>query len=144
MKISLPITLLITLVSVNIEQVSAKKNDDSIGQTDAMRYTANVQPVIPFKLTDEWTLVIRTIVPFIHAEPTVQGGPSLGDLGDIQQSFFFAPQPTANGVIWGTGSVFAYPTATDDRLRSEKFGLGPAGLILPESTSRKFRMGIAF
>jgi hypothetical protein len=49
-------------------------------------------------------------------------------LGDIQQSFFFAPSPLSNGIIWGAGLVFAYPTATDDRLGSEKFGLGPAGV----------------
>ncbi|GIR25366.1 MAG: hypothetical protein CM15mP39_11770 [Synechococcus sp.] len=27
----------------------------------------NVQPVFPFKLSDDWTLVTRTIIPFINA-----------------------------------------------------------------------------
>jgi hypothetical protein len=160
MKISLPITLLITLLSftINIKQVSAKEDDDSIvqklqnpvaglisvpiqsnwdfgiGKTEAMRYTANVQPVIPFELTKDWNLITRTIVPFIHAEATEPDGPNLGGLGDIQQSFFFAPvKPTANKIIWGVGPIFAYPTASDDRLGSEKFGIGPAGVILQQN-----------
>jgi hypothetical protein len=117
----------------NLISVPIQSNwDFGIGQTDAMRYTVNVQPVIPFKLTDEWTLITRTIIPFIHAEATVQDGLNLSGLGDIQQSFFFARPPTANGIIWGVGPIFAYPTASDDRLGSEKFGLGPAGLLLQQ------------
>lgn len=119
-----------SLISVPIQS----NWDFGIGQTNAMRYTANIQPVIPFQLTDDVNLITRTIVPFIHAEATVTGGPNLSGLGDIQQSFFFAPtRPTANGIIYAVGPIFAYPTATDDRLGSEKFGLGPSAVILQQN-----------
>lgn len=66
--------------------------DFGIGPADAMRYTANIQPVIPFSLSDHWNLVTRTIVPVIYAESPVIGGSDKAGLGDIVQSFFFSPK----------------------------------------------------
>ncbi|MGH8588121.1 MAG: hypothetical protein ACREXX_01930 [Gammaproteobacteria bacterium] len=60
--------------------------DFGIGPADAMRYTANVQPVIPFSLNQGWNLITRTIMPFIHAESPVPGGSDAGGSGDIVQS----------------------------------------------------------
>ena len=42
--------------------------DFGIGPADAMRYTVNIQPVIPVSLTTDWNLIIRTILPVIYAE----------------------------------------------------------------------------
>src|SRR6266567_9266471 len=42
--------------------------DFGIGSANATRYTANIQPVIPFSLGDDWNLITRTIVPVIYAE----------------------------------------------------------------------------
>ena len=47
----------------------------------------NVQPVIPFKVSDGLTLVTRTIVPFI-SQPGPRGT-SIQSLGDINPSVFF-------------------------------------------------------
>ena len=47
--------------------------DFGIGRADAMRYTLNVQPVIPISLSHSWNLITRTIVPFIHAESPIPG-----------------------------------------------------------------------
>lgn len=117
--------------------------DFGIGQTDAMRYTANLQPVIPFELNDDWNLITRTIVPFIHAEATIPGGANLSGLGDIQQSLFFSPaKPSANRIIWGLGPVFNYPTATDGRLGTEQFGLGPAAVILKQTNPWTFGLQV--
>src|SRR5438093_10065511 len=56
-------------------QVPIQNNwDFGIGSATAMRYTANVQPVVPFSLNDDWNLVTRTIVPVIYAESPVKGG----------------------------------------------------------------------
>ncbi len=99
------------------------------GPAKAMRYTANVQPVIPFSLTKDWLLITRTIVPIIYAESRVQGGDDKFGLGDILQSFFLAPKEPVRGWILGAGPVFSYPSATDDALGSEKFGLGPTAVV---------------
>lgn len=41
---------------------------------DGWRYTLNVQPVIPISLDDNWNLIIRTIIPYIHQEDVFKGG----------------------------------------------------------------------
>jgi hypothetical protein len=116
-----------SLISVPIQN----NWDFGIGATDAMRYTVNIQPVIPFKLNDDLNLITRTIVPIIHAESPVAGGDSISGMGDIVQSFFLSPaKPTASGIIWGAGPVFLYPSATNNRLGTEKFGLGPTAVLL--------------
>ena len=107
--------------------------DFGIGPADAMRYTVNIQPVIPVSLSTEWNLIIRTIMPVIYAESPVPGGDNKAGLGDITQSFFFSPKkPTSGGWIWGVGPVFLYPTATDSALGAEKFGLGPTAVVLKQ------------
>jgi len=124
-KLSNPIA---SLISVPIQN----NWDFGIGSANAMRYTANIQPVIPFSLNTNWNLITRTIVPVIYAEST---GPGVGDksgLGDIVQSFFFSPKEPVGGWIMGAGPVLLYPTATDDALGSEKFGLGPTAVLLKQ------------
>ena len=63
--------------------------DFGIGPANAMRYTANIQPVIPFSLSKDWNLITRTILPLIYAESPVPGGSDKSGLGDMLQSFFF-------------------------------------------------------
>ena len=118
-----------SLISVPIQN----NWDFGIGPADAMRYTVNIQPVIPFSLTTDWNLITRTILPVIYAESPVPGGDNTAGLGDIVQSVFFSPKaPTSGGWIWGVGPVFLYPSATDDALGAEKFGLGPTAVVLKQ------------
>src|SRR5262245_5250335 len=51
--------------------------DFGIGPADAMKYTVNIQPVIPVSLTHDWNLIIRTILPVIYAESPLPGGDSM-------------------------------------------------------------------
>ncbi|MGH8584930.1 MAG: transporter [Gammaproteobacteria bacterium] len=106
--------------------------DFGIGPADAMRYTVNVQPVIPFSLNQGWNLITRTIMPFIHAESPVPGGSDAGGSGDIVQSFFFSPKDPVGGWIVGGGPVFLYPAASDDVLGAEKWGAGPTAVLLKQ------------
>jgi hypothetical protein len=118
----------------NLISVPLKLNwDTGIGATDAERYTLNVQPVIPFSIGQDWNLITRTIVPIIHAQAVALGGDSETGLGDTTQSFFFSPkQPTGGGWIWGAGPVFLYPSASEDVLGGEKWGLGPTVVALKQ------------
>ena len=87
----------------------------------------NVQPVIPFSLTDDWNLISRTILPVIYQE-TSSGwnSDSQFGLGNTTQSLWLSPvEPTPNGLIWGVGPVFYLPTATDDALGPDTWGAGP-------------------
>ncbi|MDA8239339.1 MAG: hypothetical protein M0Z67_03085 [Nitrospiraceae bacterium] len=107
--------------------------DFGIGPANAMRYTLNVQPVIPFELSKDWNLITRTIVPYIYAESPVEGGDDKSGLGDITQSFLLSPVKPVNGWILAFGPILRYPTATDDALGGEKWGAGPQVLALQQN-----------
>lgn len=97
---------------------------------DGFRYTANVQPVIPVSLGDDWNMISRTILPVISQHDVTGPGSSQFGLGDITQSLFFSPKQAKNGVVWALGPVFLIPTGTDRALGSGKWGAGPTGLLL--------------
>ena len=115
----------------NLISVPVQNNwDFGIGPADAMRYTANIQPVIPLTLTEDWNLITRTILPVIYAESPVAGGRDASGLGDVVQSFFLSPNEPVGGWILGGGPVFLWPTATDSQLGSGKWGAGPTVVAL--------------
>ncbi len=107
--------------------------DFGIGVNDATRFTLNVQPVIPVSLTEDWNLIIRTILPVIDAESPAPGIDDASGLGDTVQSFFFSPKEPVNGWILAAGPVALWPTATDSLLGGEKWGAGPTGLALKQT-----------
>ena len=92
--------------------------DNDIGRNDeGSKITTNVQPVIPFKLNENWNIITRTIFPIISQDKIYPGAGSQSGLGDITEQLFFSPKkPTAGGIIWGVGAVFMVPTATDSKL----------------------------
>jgi hypothetical protein len=99
---------------------------------EGFQYKLNFQPVIPVSLSEQLNLISRTIVPFVHQENVV-GDSRQSGLSDTVQSLFFSPTaPTGGGWIWGAGPVFLIPTATDELLGSEKFGLGPTAVVLKQ------------
>jgi hypothetical protein len=75
--------------------------DEGFGPKDAGRFTLNIQPVIPFDISEDWNLITRTIVPVIHQESIADGVDSDFGLGDTLQSFFFSPKQPVNGVQIG-------------------------------------------
>jgi hypothetical protein len=108
--------------------------NENIGPAeDGSQFYVNVQPVIPFALNEDWNLISRTIMPFIHQEDIFPGAGSQTGLGDVTQSLFFSPSQSMNGFTWGAGPVFLIPTATDDLLGGEKWGAGPTAVALWQS-----------
>src|SRR6185295_17149461 len=120
-----PVSSLISVPFQNNFDFNLGPNDDGF------KYTLNFQPVIPFSLTRDWNVIVRTIVPFIHQEDVFPGTTQDG-LSDITQSFFFSPKQGVGGMTIGVGPVFLYPSATDDLLGSEKWGAGPTIVILKQ------------
>lgn len=97
---------------------------------DGSRSLLNIQPVIPFSLSEDWNLITRTIIPLIDQQDLPVRGADESGLGDIMQSFFFSPKAPVKGWILAAGPVALYPTASDDVLGGEKWGVGPTGLVL--------------
>lgn len=117
-----------SLISVPIQN----NLDYGIGSEDALRFTANVQPVIPFSISKDWNLITRTIVPVIYYEPPFGVGDYKYGLGDTTQSFFFSPKAPFGGWILAVGPVALWPTATDSVLGTGKWGAGPTVLALQQ------------
>ena len=108
--------------------------DSNIGPNDdGDRYVLNIQPVIPFALNDDWNIISRTILPVVTQDDILPGVGSQSGLGDVLQSVFFSPkQLTESGWVWGAGPVLLLPTATNDLLGADKWGLGPTAVALKQ------------
>ncbi|MCP3879849.1 MAG: transporter [Sulfitobacter sp.] len=106
--------------------------DQDIGAGDeGQRLRTNIQPVIPFHLSQDWNLISRTIVPLIDQDDIFPGEGSQSGLGDVSLSLFLSPKkPAANGLVWGVGPIFLLPTATDALLGAKKWGAGPTAVVL--------------
>jgi len=125
-KLSNPVAALISVPFQNNFEFGGGPKDDGF------RYLLNFQPVVPISLNTNWNLISRTILPIINQDNLVNNSSQSG-LGDITQSLFFSPkEPTHGGWIWGAGPAFLIPTATDDLLGTEKFGLGPTAVLLKQ------------
>ena len=91
----------------------------------------NMQPLIPFSLNEDWHLISRTIVPFIHQEDVAWIGQDQTGVGDILQSFFFSPSETPDhGWIWGVGPATSMPTASRSAFGIDSWALGPTAVAL--------------
>jgi hypothetical protein len=83
-----------------------------------------IQPVIPFNLNAEWSVITRTILPLIDQPGLAPGEGWTQGPGDTQLSLFLSP--TRSGAwVWGVGPVFQIPSATNDALGQGKWGAGP-------------------
>ena len=113
--------------------VPLQLNYDTGYANDGEKWLLNVQPVVPISLNDDWNMISRTIVPIADQHDVANSGSQSG-LGDITQSLFFSPKkPTASGWILGVGPAFLLPSATDDLLGTEKWGLGPTAVMLKQT-----------
>lgn len=99
-----------------------------IGPYNGVKYTINVQPVIPFKLSDNLNLITRYILPVVDQRNITGLNTHEFGLSDATVTAFFAPK--SSKLIYGIGPAFLVPTATEKFLGTEKFGLGPSLLIM--------------
>jgi len=86
----------------------------------------NIQPVVPFSLSPDLTLVTRTILPVL-SQPTAAGNQN--GIGDLNPSFFFVPKGKG---VWtlGFGPTLVLPTASDSSLGRGKWSAGPAAVAV--------------
>lgn len=97
---------------------------------DGSRYTLTLQPVIPFSITDDWNVISRSNLSFVHQGnlATVDAGAT--GLATTTESLFLSPKQTrVHGLTWGLGPIVALPT-TDDQLGARDLGLGPTVALI--------------
>ena len=100
-----------------------------IGPDDETQNILNIQPVWPISLNDNWNVITRTILPVISQPDILTGEGRTNGLGDMTFTAFFSPAK-ASSLTWGAGPVFLLPTATDDNLGSDKWGVGASVVVL--------------
>jgi hypothetical protein len=101
-----------------------------VGPKDGEQNVLDIQPVVPFHLSDDWNLISRTIVPVIY-EPYIS--PTTGNatgLGDAQIALYLSPATPKDSIIWGVGPAIAFPTATERYLGQGKFSAGLSAVVL--------------
>jgi hypothetical protein len=99
--------------------------------SSSTQYVLNIQPVLPGKVTDEWNLITRPIIPVIRQPDLIDGGETWG-LADIQLQTYLSPSGT-DKVTWGVGPVFQFPSATDGKkLGTQKWSAGPGAVVLTQ------------
>ncbi len=115
-----------------------------MGPKERSQNILNVQPVYPVSVGDDWNLITRTILPLV-SQPGLTGFSLVGDtivvdpnglekertfgLGDTTFTAFLSPKDSGN-ITWGVGPVVLLPTATDDAIGSDKWGLGVSAVVL--------------
>lgn len=128
-KLSNPVA---NLISVPIQF----NYNEGYGPKDAGQVLVNIQPVIPFSISEKWNLITRTILPVVWQGSPAEGVDSEFGLGDTTQSFFFSPKE--GSVIWGVGPAVLWPTATSDELGTRQWGLGPTAVVLKQTDGWTF------
>lgn len=113
------------LISVPLQNNSNFK----VGPNGRAQDVLNLEPVIPFKISENWMVITRTIQPIVWQPfPTQTTGGQYG-LGDMVTTFFLSPRKPGK-LIWGFGPAFAVPTATSTFLGQGKFSPGPSAVVL--------------
>lgn len=98
-----------------------------IGDNNSTQNILNFQPVIPLSF-EKLRVYTRFIVPFV-SQPGLAGGDNKSGIGDMNMTVFFSPNKESN-ITWGFGPVLQFPTASDSKLGSQEFGIGPAFVVI--------------
>ena len=114
-----------SLISVPIQNNS----NFGVGPEDRTQDVLNIQPVIPVRVSENWTLITRIIQPIVwQPYPSDPTGGEYG-FGDMNPTFFLSPAKPGK-LIWGGGPAFVIPTATNQILGQGKFSIGPSAVAL--------------
>jgi hypothetical protein len=120
----------IMTIGNNFDFITFKGDLPGADDESAFRYV--FQTAFPFKMSDGGTVFFRPAIPILFNDPVPdgQGGfSSQGtDIGDTGFDFSYG-KTTSSGILWGGGLVGTIPTATNDVLGKDKWGLGPEALF---------------
>lgn len=101
----------------------------------------NFQPSLPVPIGKSRMLLVRPVFPLVTVPTFDENGEKTGaetGLGDMNVFSLYGPDKK-DGLIWGVGMTFTFPTATSDYLGSGKTQLGPALMAL--SITKKWTIG---
>jgi hypothetical protein len=105
--------------------------EQNVGPNDSTRFILNVQPVMPFSISQDWNLIARVIMPLVGQPVLFEGGTAAFGLGDVLTSLFFSPRK--GGITWGVGPVISLPSTAIPTLGTEKWSAGPTAVVLKQA-----------
>lgn len=89
----------------------------------------NIQPVLPFKLNEDWNLITRTILPLVSQPALTPNSNRTFGTGDMTFTAFLSPKNSGKW-IWGIGPAIVLPTASSSSLGADKWAAGPSVVAL--------------
>lgn len=95
---------------------------------DETMFNLNVQPVMPFRLAENWNVIARAIIPF-YSFPGGAPAERVTGVGDLQAQLYVTPGSPGR-LIWGLGPVFSFPTATNAFVETGSWAAGPGAVAL--------------
>ena len=103
-----------------------------IGSFSRTQTILNLQPVLPFRMTERWNMVTRVIMPLVSQPYLNRHEGTKNGLGDLSPGFFLSPAKQGR-LSWGAGPTFSLPTATNSAIGSGKWAAGPSviGVVQP-------------
>lgn len=136
---------LTNLWSITFQENYANYKGDAVNG-DRTVNTAFFQPALPIPIGEEYDkiFIARPVIPHVKV-PTFSDagdGSTTGDdagLGDIQAFAMIGPN-RVDGVVWGLGATFKFPTASEDSLGQEKWQAGPAAMLFKFTS--KWSLGV--
>lgn len=103
-----------------------------MGEYDRMQTVINIQPVLPAKISKNWNLINRLIIPvMVQPDFNAESG-STGGLGTINYTPFFSPKPFGGKVTIGFGPSLLIPTVTSGAMGDGQFAIGPSVVLFAE------------
>lgn len=125
---------LTSLWSLTFQNNTSFYEGDSI---DGTEYSNNLffQPFMPFELGSrkQAMFTVRPVFPLVTQPIFDSSNPResydhVTGLGDIQMMLLAGPND-GDGLVWGAGATFKFPTASEDQLGQGKYQAGPAAMV---------------
>jgi hypothetical protein len=108
----------------------------NLGADGGLQYVLNLQPVIPMRLSENWNLIHRPVIPFVYDSAALLGAPrppatekNEFGLGDTLYAAYFSPSKPAKW-IWGVAPAVVIPTSTSRAFGPGNWGLGASAVAL--------------
>lgn len=129
-KLNNPLT---SIWSLTFQNNTSLNSGDAI-DADEYSNTLFFQPFMPFEVgaKKQAMFTLRPVFPLV-TQPEFdmdsrESSQHKTGLGDIQLLALAGPN-TGEGLVWGAGASFIFPTASDDVLGQGKYQAGPAAMI---------------
>ena len=100
----------------------------NIGENDRTTWVMNIQPVIPVE-AGPFNIINRVIFPLRYQPDILEPSGGTFGTGDTTYTVFVTPAKPGK-IMFGAGPVVLFPTASDEALGTEKWGLGPSAVVL--------------